>query len=188
MFKYYRDYYWKNGKPCGIELIDPDSSSHSYKIVSDPYHKRLSLEKYQFTRFEKVIYDSLLLDFRKLTPLDHLAWQREVLKEEDNQTLCLLRNQDDRVVLTETLTFEQNHCRTCRTSSVHGLTLATHRMYYRWMQDPFDGVVLYDLEERPVMMKEYETDLLTGEFTNLLSEEWNMDFSKCQKLLSLNKT
>ncbi len=54
------------------------------------------------------------------------------------------------------------------------MPLAVHRLYYRQLLDAFDGVILYDIEERPVMMKIYETDPLTGEFTNLLSEEWTM--------------
>lgn len=174
MFKYFRDYYWKAGKPYGREIIDPACHPVSYKIVVDPYYKRFSVEKYHTVLFDRVVYDSLLLDFRHLTQEHQIAWQRELLLEDAQQTTCLLRNQEDRVVLKETLSFEGLHCRSCQTSSVHGLPLATHRMYYKSLQDTFDGVVLYDLEERPVMMKIYETDPLTGEFTNLLSEEWNM--------------
>jgi len=162
------------GKPYGSEEVESANAPFSYKIVVDPYFKRLSVEKYQLHRFEEVIYDSILLDFRQLSLKDQIAWEREVLKETDHQTICLLRNQDDRAVLQETLTFESGYCRTCLTSSVHGLPLATHQMFYRSLNDSFDGVVLYDREGRPVMMKSYETDPLTGEFTNLISEEWNM--------------
>ena len=56
-------------------------------------------------------------------------------------------------------------------------------MYYRRFHDSFDGVILYDIEERPVMMKTYEVDPLTGEFTNLLAEEWNMQNVATQKLV-----
>lgn len=174
MFKYFRDYYWKAGKPYGREIVDPASLAVSYKIVVDPYYKRFSIEKYHTGHFEKVVYDSLLLDFRHLTQEHQLAWQRELLSEDMHETVCLLRNQEDRVILKETLFFEGDYCRSCQTSSVHGLPLAIHRMYYKSLQDAFDGLILYDLEERPVMMKVYETDALTGEFTTLLSEEWNM--------------
>jgi hypothetical protein len=174
MFKQFRDYYWKNGKPYGMHEVDPTQVTPSYKIVTDPYYKRFSIEKYQSTTFDKVIYDSLLLDFRHLTLKDQIAWQREILREDNEHSYCLLRNQEDRVVHLETLTFEKNQCRTCVTSSVHGVPLSTHRMYYRFLQDTFDGVVLYDREDRPVMIKTYELDPETGEFTNLLSEEWNM--------------
>lgn len=174
MFKHFRDYYWKSGKPYGIDVVDPSLISPSYKIIVDPYFKRFSVEKYLYQNFEKVIYDSLLLDFRHLNLIDQTAWQREVIKEEQKETVCILRNQDDRAILIETLTFENHQCRTCWTSSIHGLPLAVHRMFYSTMQDPFDGVVLYDLEERPVMMKLYECDSVTREFTTLLKEEWNM--------------
>lgn len=175
MFKHYRSYFWKMGKPYGREAVNPEEASASYKIVVDPYYKRFSVEKYQFVHFDKVIYDSCLLDFRHLTLKDQIAWQRETLSEEADQTVCLLRNQDDRAILIETLMFDQNLCRACKMSSIHGVQLSTHRMFYRSSQDPFDGVVLYDLEERPVMMKLYEIDEQTGEFTNLISEEWNME-------------
>lgn len=174
MFKHFQNYYWKAGKPYGLGVVDPIQAPYSYRIVVDPYYKRFSIEKYRYAGFEKIVYDSLLLDFRHLTLKDQMAWQREVLKEENDQSVCLLRNQEDRAVLMEILTFEQNQCRTCLTSSAHGIPLALHRMYYRSLQDPFDGVILYDLEGRPVMMKTYETDPQTGEFTILLSEEWNM--------------
>lgn len=174
MFKYFHQYYWKDGKPYGNQIVNPAEASSSYKIVVDPYYKRFSIEKYHYTNFAKVIYDSCLLDFRHLTVKDQMAWQRETLQEEKHSSICLLRNQEDRVVLIETLTFESDQCRSCITSSVHGIPLSTHCMYYRSLGDHFDGVVLYDMERRPVMMKVYEIDPLTGEFTNLLIEEWNM--------------
>ncbi len=174
MFKHFQDYYWKEGKPYGSQEVEPIEAPISYKIAVDPYYKRFSIEKYQYTGFDKVIYDSCLLDFRHLTLKDQMAWQREILKEEKDLSICLLRNQDDRAILIETLSFENNQCRTCQTNSVHGIPLSIHRMYYQCLQDSFDGVILYDIEKRPVMIKVYETDRVTGEFTNLLMEDWNM--------------
>jgi hypothetical protein len=174
MFKYFGKYFWKFGKPYGLEKQDPTTSQATYKIVVDPYYKRISIEKYQFAQFEKTIYDSLLLDFRHLTLQNQNAWHRQILEEEENKTICLLRNQEDRAVLVETLIFENSLCRSCTTSSIHGIPLAMHRMYYQSMKDPFDGVILFDIEGRPVMIKKYERDEETGEFTNILSEEWNM--------------
>jgi hypothetical protein len=174
MIKHFRTYYWKAGKPYGLDVVDPAQQNFSYKIIADPYYKRLSIEKFHYTQFEKTIYDSLLLDFRHLTLDDQVAWQREVVKEGENQSVCLLRNQDDRTILMETLFFENQLCRSCQTSSIHGVPLAVHRMYYQCLHDAFNGVVLYDLEEHPVMMKLYEIDPLTKEFTTLLKEEWNM--------------
>lgn len=175
MFKHFQDYYWKDGKPYGrTEVVDPTLTPFSYKIIVDPYYKRFSVEKYHYAHFDKIIYDSYLLDFRHLTLKDQTAWQREVMREEKDSSHSLLRNQDDRAILSETLIFEGEQCKECTTHSIHGIPLAVHRMYYRSHHDRFDGVILYDMEKRPVMMKMYEIDLLTGEFTNLLLEEWNM--------------
>lgn len=174
MYKHFKDYYWKDGKPYGSQEVDPAEASHSYKIVVDPYYKRFSIEKYHFAHFDKVVYDSLLLDFRQLTLKDQLAWQRESLHEEDQSSVSLLRNQEDRAVLIERLIFEGDYCRACTTSSIHGIPLAIHRMHYSALNDLFNGVILYDIEKRPVMMKVYDIDPISGEFSELLTEEWNM--------------
>lgn len=179
MFKHFQDYYWKEGKPYGIHPIDPtqispSQTSISYKIVVDPYYKRFSIEKYHFTHFDTIIYDSILLDFRRLTLKDQTAWQREVLKDEENFSLSLLRNQEDRAILLEELRFEKSYCRMCTTRSTHGIPLSVHRMHYTALNDPFNGVILYDMNKHPVMMKTYEIDPFSGEFTQLLFEEWNM--------------
>jgi hypothetical protein len=173
MMKYYRDYYWKKGKPYGHEVATT-TNGKTYKIVTDAYGKRFSIEQYQEGLFDKTIYDSLLLDFRHLNPVNQMAWQKEVIAENEQTVTCLLRNQDDRAILLETHYFDNKRCRSCKISSIHGLPLSTHRMYYQSLQDPFNGVVLYDLENRPVMVKTYQTDSETDEFTILLSEEWDM--------------
>jgi hypothetical protein len=173
MIEHYQSYYWKMGKPYGDQLGDLKASI-SYKIVVDPYHKRYSIEKYQQGLFDKIIYDSILFDFRQLKPIDQMAWQRELLKEDPYCTVCLLRNQEDRAILLETQFFEQNWCHSCAVSSIHGIPLSIHRMYYQAFGDPFNGVILYDIENRPVMMKTYQVDPKTGEFTLLIKEEWDM--------------
>jgi hypothetical protein len=174
MILYYQDYYWRKGKPYGRHSVDPLQPFYSYKIVSDPYHKRYSIEKYRQGVFEKIIYDSIFLDFRHLNPVEQTAWSKEVLKEEQIMK-CLLRNQDDRAVILETYYFEGVFCRLCQLSSIHGFLLSNQRMYYQALKDSFNGVILYDSEDRPVMKKTYRTNLETGEFTVLLSEEWNME-------------
>ncbi len=173
MHKCYHNYYWKGGKPHGQELVDP-LSPLAYKIVTDPYGKRYSIEKYREGQFERIVYDSLLLDFRHLTAANQMAWQRENLKEDEASLVCLLRNQEDRAILLETHHFDAGVCLSCAISSIHGLPLATQKLYYQSKQHLFDGVVLFDLESRPVMMKTYQVDPLSGEFTTLLKEEWDM--------------
>lgn len=174
MFKHFQEYYWKDGKPYGRQEVDPTEVSCSYKVIVDPYYKRFSVERYRLTRLDKVIYDSYLLDFRHLTLKGQTAWHREVVKEEESSSLGLLRNQEDRAILFEGLAFEKDLCRECTTTSIHGIHLATHKMYYKSLGDDFNGVILYDIEERPVMMKVYEVDDDGNEFTNLLLEVWDM--------------
>jgi len=169
----YRDYYWKMGKPYGREIAEP-TSKVTYKIMTDPYGKRYSIEKYRQGAFEKVVYDSLLLDFRQLTLVNQTAWQRERLKEEGDKVFCLLRNQEDRAILLETHFFADRFCYACEIFSIHGLPLATQKQYYQTRHDPFNGVALFDLEQHPVMLKTYQIDPTTGEFTVLLEENWNM--------------
>lgn len=171
MLAHYQDYYWKSGKPCGFNRVDPLLVAFSYRIVSDPYFKRFTVEKYVCNRFEKIVYDSALLDFRHLTLTDQMAWQREILQEENERMISLLRDQNDRAILTEDLFFENNRCKTCTTFSIHGLLLSIHHMYYKDLKDPFNGTVLYDSEGKLVMRKIYEIDPSSGEFTDLLSEE-----------------
>ncbi len=175
MNPYYEDYGWKNGKPVGKGLID---SSHiqqapcAYKIVVDPYYKRFSIEKYRKGLFEKVVYDSQFLDFRKLKPSEQTAWSRELLKEDGSEAIHIIRDHYDRLILIETSRYEKFQCRECRISSIHGVLLSVHRMFYKALGDTFDGVILYDMEEKPVMIKEYEVDSVSGEFSNLIREQW----------------
>lgn len=174
MLKYFTNYYWNKGKPIGIQEADPEMTAITYKIVPDPYHRRYSIEKYSFESFEKVVYDSFLLDFRYLEPLHQQAWEKEKIKESENTMTCLLKNQDDRFVLIETYYFEKNLCRRCEIQSIHQVPLAYNQMYYKELNDSFNGVILFDNENKPVMKKEYEIDLQTKEFTNLLKEDWNL--------------
>lgn len=174
MYKHYNDYYWKSGKPYGRGEVLASENQASYKIIVDPYFKRFSIEKYCFEQFDCIIYDSVLLDFRHLTLGDQIAWRHEMLKNENGSSLAVLRNHDDRAILLESHSFEGKYCRTCQTSSLFGNRLATHRMFYKSLNDSFNGLVLYDVEQRPVMMKTYEIDPVTEEFSKLLTEEWNM--------------
>lgn len=177
MIKHFRNYYWKNGKPYGIDVVDPKQADLSYKIVVDPYYKRFSIERYQRQQFEKIVYDSALLDFRHLKPIDQMAWERELIEDMPNQTKYLLRNQEDRAILIETLLFENGRCRYCQLSSIHGIFLSTHKLCYTALQDAFNGVILFDAENRPVLLKKYEMDPITEEFTTLIQEEWNMQYT-----------
>jgi hypothetical protein len=177
MIRHYQNYYWKKGKPYGKAEADPTTSEVSYKIVPDPYHRRFTIEKYAFGHFREIIYDSFLLDFRHLHSIDQAAWQKVKLEGDPLASKYLLINQDDRAVLIETYLFENNVCRSCQIQSVHGLPIATNQMYYETLGDLFNGIILYDNEKRPVLIKKYEVDAISGEFSNLLSEQLDMNQS-----------
>lgn len=170
---HYRDYVWKNRIPCGTGVVDPAQEA-SYKIVMDPYRKRVSIEHYEMGKFAGIAYDSAIFDFRKLEPIQQMAWQREAISEQPTETICLIRDQDDRIILIETQLFEKDLCRECRLVSPQGIEVSTHRIFYRSLHDPFDGVILFDANAHPVMLKRYQVGE-EGNFTDLIEERW--DFS-----------
>ncbi len=167
--KHYADYLWKNGKPKGINPTT-ELNETTYKVIADPYYKRISLEKYKDGAFDSLIYDSALFDFRHLKPVEQNAWQKKLIREDENESLCYIRNQDDRLILMEHYFFEDQICRECRTSSPHGVLLSVQKILYEKFGDPFNGVVLYDTNAHVVMYKRYAIDISTQTFENLLEE------------------
>lgn len=176
MSKYYTDYVWKEGIPYGIagdDSLDKMPEKFGYKIAMDPYRKRISIEKYENGLFHSVVYDSAFLDFRSLKPAEQAAWQKTVLTESPQTIKCIIRNQDDRVLFIEEYTFEKNLCRKCQVVSPHGITLSVQKIFYVLLSDSFNGVMLYDSNGHLVMFKKYQADATTGEFLELLEENWN---------------
>lgn len=172
------DYLWKNGKPYGLNGQNKEKKNISYKIVADPYYKRISIEKYAHEIFEGVIYDSAVFDFRHLKPAEQNAWQKTIISEEANKVICHIRNQDDRLVLMEEYTFENDFCRECHSFSPHGVLVSLQKIYYKSFGDPFDGTILYDQNHHEVVYKMYRIDPKTNEFSDLLEEEWDMSKKK----------
>ncbi len=180
MTKYFSGYSWRAGIPRGVGLLASDKvqdADQSYKIVGDPYHKRYSVERYCHGVFDSVPYDSALLDFRHLKPQKQQAWHKETLESDDDTVVCLVRDQNDRLLYVETNLFENGLCRECKVSSPQGLFLSVHRMYYTHLGDGTDGVVLYDRRGLPVMYKRYACDE-SGVFTDVIEEQW--DLSDCK--------
>lgn len=174
MSKFFEDYVWKNGKPYGITKKASQKDNVSFKIIADPYYKRISVEKYSCESFESIIYDSAIFDFRHLTPAEQNAWQKITVKEDSSKATCHIRNHDDRLILVEEYTFEGNLCRECRSFSPHGIQVSSQKMYYKSLKDPFNGSILYDKNNYQVMYKIYEIDSQTNEFSKLLVENWDM--------------
>ena len=171
--KHYSDYFWKDGKPQGIGTTS-SLSNVTYKIIADPYYKRISIEKYIDGSFKSLVYDSALFDFRDLKPDRQTAWQKITISETKNTMVCHLRNQDDRLVVIEEYFFEHSLCRECKAYSPQRILLSIQKMHYKALNDSFNGVLLYDANEHPVLYKHYEIDSSGQEFAQLLEEQWDM--------------
>jgi len=163
MLKIYKDYHWKEGAPVGE---GPHSGSSGFRIISDPYRKRLSVEQYREERFIATVYDSALFDFRLLKEEAQTAWR----KEQVDETLCLIRDQDDRIVVRERYFFEEGRCRSCEAWHPCGILISKQKIFYKELHDSFNGVILYDRIGKVVLKKEYAIDEKSGEFSALLRE------------------
>lgn len=172
--KHYSDYYWNEGIPRGISpiTIQDNSSAINYKLVSDPYHKWISIEKYKGSLFDKIIYDSLIFDFRSLKMANQTAWEKKLI--DTSTETYMIRNQDDRIVLIEEYFFDGDFCKMCNTRSVHGVPISKQKIYYKDLGDHVNGVALFDNNDHMVMYKLYNLDAETKEFTDIIEENWNM--------------
>lgn len=173
MSNLYRDYIWKNGIPYGLGAALESIDGVAYKIAMDPYRKRIAVEIWASGLFQQVIYDSALLDFRHLHPSEQTAWEKVIIKESDLEVISEIRNQDDRTILSERYRFEKGFCRSCQIFSSHGFLVAQQKLYYQALEDAFNGAILYDSAQHVVMFKKYACDEISGEFTQLLEEQWD---------------
>lgn len=164
MINRFNSYYWKDGKPYGKDLNDKGP----FRIVVDPYYKRFSIEFYEGENFKKIIYDSNLFDFRSLKDPRQASWIKMPLSQNES----LLKNQEDRIVLKETYSFEKDRPRHCQYSIPQGIAVAYHKLSYSDLGDAFDGVTLFDMNDVPVMQKKYK--FVNGEFTELVQESWQL--------------
>ncbi len=172
MHPFYTDYVWKAGKPVGRDPHpEGETLPVSYKIITDPYFKHYSVERYHFGKYETLVYDSQLLDFRKLKPEHQQAWQSETVEVTKECVSCLIRDGNDRLILKEVHTFEEGLPKQVELFSLHGWHLLTTKLYYSHLGDAFSGALLFDREKRPVLKKTYQTDE-AGNFLEVLKEEW----------------
>ncbi len=175
MNKHYRDYFWRDCLPYGLEPLDDAKGEISYKIVMDPYRKRVSLEKYNAEQFQTTVYDSALLNFKYLNPIEQQSWQKSPFKEFSNTLECIIRDQDDRVLFIETYSFQDHYCKTCTARSPQGVILSIQEMHYKALGERENEVILYDTNDHPIIHKIYEADAQTGEFTTLIKEIKDMN-------------
>ncbi len=120
---HYSDYYWDKGMPVGIGK----GLEQSYRIVHDPYYRWISIEHYLNGVYERTVYDSHLLNFRHINPVEQATWQKIPIKQSEAEVICLIRNQDDRALVLETHYFEGHRCRECHARSVHGILVSVQK-------------------------------------------------------------
>lgn len=171
MSQHYCDYKWKNGIPWGVNPCN-DNCGIAYKIIADPYYKRISIEKYKDNKFEAILYDSALFDFRHLKPMHQSRWQKETIEENEQFILSEIRNEEDRLILMEKYSFEKGRCIKCVTHSPHGILISTQKIMYEEFGDAYNGVLLFDSHDHLVLEKRYAIDETSKEFSELLSESW----------------
>lgn len=167
----YLDYYWKNGKPVGAGF-GSINDNQAFKVIRDPYGKRYSVEKYALGKFVEIVYDSSLFDFRHLKSEETSAWQRENLEELPELTRALIRSMDERIILREESYFKDGICHSCKIFSPHGVFVGTQNILRTSSGDLFNGVILHDCLNRPVVIKKYSIDE-SNSFTELLGEQWD---------------
>lgn len=167
---FYRDYFWKKGVPVGHYPVD-QSAPESFRVITDPYRKRISLERYLNGTFQEIVYDSNLFDFRLLKKEEE-SWQREITEETGSYIRACIRSNEERVILIEEAHFEGSLCRFCKFISPHGVLIATQKIHYKPLGDSFDGVILTDKLNRSILIKEYAQGIEPGEFGALLREIW----------------
>jgi hypothetical protein len=167
----YASYHWKEGRPYGQKPLPLDEAkvlTEVYKLVSDPYHKHISIELYSNGKFVRTIYDSYIFDFRDLKPAAQVGWQKENLND---SCRSLIRNLDDRLILIESYTFDGEFCLSCESHSPFGILVSTQKIHYKHRGDCMNAVILYDTEDVPVMFKSYDSGS-DGQFTTVLEEVW----------------
>ena len=146
MFPFYRDYFWKGGKPFGVQKVDPlTADQRVFRIVSDPYHKWISIETYLGEAFDAIIYDSRFLDFRKLKPTEQIAWRKKSVGE----AAAWIFNEDDRVILKEVCCYKEGLCREVKIYSPYQTLICRYVM----VDGPLGSLLLYDSQSRPVMSR-----------------------------------
>ena len=171
----FNDYVWVKGKPRGKSPILPQDASNgtSYKIVKDPYGKRISIERLERGIFQDIIYDSNLFDFRVLIAKFESSWQKI---NHDKGTL--IRDHDDRTIAEEFYVFEKGLCTECRIHYPKGPLVAIQKMIYG-KENNLIAMVLYDVLDHPAGLKMVDAKAVCT------FESWDMADKTVQEKLKI---
>ena len=172
---FYKDYHWVEGLPKGLSPLTEDEvpeNELSFKIMSDSYLKRFSVERYVKGKYQELIYDSHVYDFRLLKVEAMHAWSREPLRESQDESFCLVRDHDDRVILKERGVFKDSYCVECTLYSPYESILGVQTMSYQELGDAENTALLRDAYGKPVMLKRFASDD-EGGFSRLVETKWD---------------
>ena len=163
------DYSWSNGRPVPLDSVPLDSLDlRHYRLITDPYGKRTTIELHKDGFLQRCIYDSDLMNFRKLSELEDLDVTRDKIEGG-----AVIRNDEDRALWMEYYRFDGDICVGAEIRSPHGSLIGVQDISYTKLGRPFNGVILRDAEAKAVTMKTYRVDE-EGEFLELLEEHWDM--------------
>ena len=169
---WYQNYRWKNKVPIGqkkLSAVDANKYDRSYKIIHDPYKKHFSIECYSLGIFSHIIYDSNLLDFRLLCYKKQTTWEKECLDKNSGVQQAYIRNHDDRLLCIEKYYFEGNLCRHCHIFSPHDILLCKQKMFYKSLNDTWNGMVLIDNNKQTVLYQVFKDEIFNS--SSLVKEE-----------------
>ncbi len=133
----YKDYVWSKGVPIGKEALpenDVRKAEKSYRILQDAYAKWISIERYERGVFQYCVYDSRLLDFRKVFDSEGKdLWYREVLSsdEKGHPERAAVFNENDQVLLIEQYQYEGEVQVAVHWLSSHGVLLAIQKIQHQ---------------------------------------------------------
>ncbi|CRX37813.1 hypothetical protein [Estrella lausannensis] len=186
---FYRDYVWIKGKPQGRENPPGQQldTTSRYKIVRDPYGKRHSVELYKDGKFQGIIYDSHLFDFRLCVSKMESSWQKIDAELVDHHPASLIRDQDDRTIAEERYIFAHGLCTECHIHYPGGPLVAVQKMFYEGASEEPSAVALFDQHFKPVGIKIFGSEAPEKGFT-CTYESWDMtDEAALEKLDALFK-
>lgn len=141
------------------------------KIATDAYFKRYVIERYKKGIYQETLYDSALLDFRKLDPKIQLGWQKASIQISSEKQVHRLLDLEERTLLLETSFFKEGLCVLTKSHHPQGTLLCENHLFYKQFGSILNCAILLDRIGKPVVIKEYEQDSC-GEFSTLLYENW----------------
>jgi hypothetical protein len=167
---FFTNYYWEKGRPKGTGLAKKPEKN-CFRIITDAYFKRYIVERYDQGLYQETLYDSFLLDFRKLDSKNQLGWQKVCVFSTKEKEIHRLLDLEERTILVETSYFKEGLCLLTESHHPQGTLVCKNQLLYKQFGDNINGSMLLDRGGRVVALKEYKF-CQERVFTDLLYENW----------------